>query len=322
MLDRAPIIPELLYKYLPSDRVSVLENGLMRFTQPGDLNDPFELRAVFKSVYSEQELARLIDRTVINELQAILPSIPKQHRPQLMAVARERAAVEIRPQYEEGMTQVLQLFNNLILPQAANTAVGVLSLTEDPLSLLMWAHYAQSHQGFVIQLNTKSAFFAPQAAVHEDFGKLHQVKYSKRRLEFDISASEASNAIDMLCTKPSEWAYEREWRLVRPLSSCNKRMSRPPFDICLYQLPPDAVDAVFVGDRISRASWDSIAAALGPAGYFSTASLFGVRMHESEFSLDTFPVTKFEDLQTDENRSVEGKQLVAQVEAARAAERK
>lgn len=312
------MIPKLLYKYFPAERASVLENGLIRFTQAGDLNDPFELRAVFKSVYSKQDLTRVIDRTVNKELLAVLPSVPKQHRPQLMAIARERATVEIRPQIEEGITQVLRLFNNLILPQAANTAVGVLSLTQDPLSLLMWAHYAQSHQGFVIQLNTRSAFFALQAGVHEDFGKLHEVKYTKRRLVFDVSADNTSNAIDMLCTKPIEWAYEKEWRLVRPLNSCNARVLRPPFDICLYQLPPDAVDAVFVGDRLSRASFDSIAAALGPSGYFSTANLFGVRMHESEFSLEYFPLRNFEELQTDENRSKEGKLLVEQVEAAKA----
>ena len=134
------MIPKLLYKYFPAERASVLENGLIRFTQAGDLNDPFELRAVFKSVYSKQDLTRVIDRTVNKELLAVLPSVPKQHRPQLMAIARERATVEIRPQIEEGITQVLRLFNNLILPQAANTAVGVLSLTQDPLSLLMWAH--------------------------------------------------------------------------------------------------------------------------------------------------------------------------------------
>lgn len=316
------MIPRALYKYLPPDKASVLGTGLIRFTQPGDLNDPFELRAVFKNVYSEQELTRLVDHSISKELNAILPNIPKQHRLQIMAIARERAAVEIRPRIEEGMIQVLRFFNNLILPQAADTAVGVLSLTEDPLSLLMWAHYAQSHQGFVIQLNTRSGFFAPQTAVHKDFGKLHQVKYSKQRLEFDISGSVASNAIDMLCTKPTEWAYEKEWRLVRLLNSCNKRISRPPFDICLYQFPPDAIDAVFVGDRISRPSFDSIAVALGPSGYFPTASLFGVRMHEAEFSLETFPVSGFEDLQTDEKRSAEGKLLVAQVEAARAAEQK
>ena len=33
----------MLYKYFPIERQDVLRNGLVRFTQPGDFNDPFEL---------------------------------------------------------------------------------------------------------------------------------------------------------------------------------------------------------------------------------------------------------------------------------------
>lgn len=311
------MIPKLLYKYFSPDRTSVLDNGLIRFTQPGDLNDPFELRAVFKSGYSEMDINRLVEEAVNKEFQAILPSIPKQKRSQLSALLRQNAAAALRPQVEQGLTEALCLLSNWTFPQAANSTLGVLSLTEDPTSLLMWAHYAQSHQGFVVQLSTSSRFFALQTGVHEDFGKLHNVKYAQQRLEFDMASDESSNAIDMLCTKPIEWSYEKEWRLVRLLNSCDKRISRPPFDICLYQLPPDAVDAVFVGDRISRGAFNSIAAALGPSGAFPTAKLFGVRMHESVFSLETFPVSSFEELQTDENRSAAGKLLVAQVEAAK-----
>src|SRR5438105_1260976 len=32
----------ILYKYLPPERITFLNDELLRFTQPGDLNDPFE----------------------------------------------------------------------------------------------------------------------------------------------------------------------------------------------------------------------------------------------------------------------------------------
>jgi site-specific DNA-adenine methylase len=35
----------IVYKYLSPNRASVLENGLIRFTQSGALNDPFETTA-------------------------------------------------------------------------------------------------------------------------------------------------------------------------------------------------------------------------------------------------------------------------------------
>ena len=32
----------IVYKYLQPERIDVLENGMIRFSQPHDLNDPFE----------------------------------------------------------------------------------------------------------------------------------------------------------------------------------------------------------------------------------------------------------------------------------------
>src|SRR2546423_14635396 len=33
---------EIVYKYISSNRIQILESGLIRFTQPAALNDPFE----------------------------------------------------------------------------------------------------------------------------------------------------------------------------------------------------------------------------------------------------------------------------------------
>ncbi|MEJ8827109.1 DUF2971 domain-containing protein [Variovorax humicola] len=42
-----------------------------------------------------------------------------------------------------------------------NRNVGVLSLTEDPINELMWAHYANSHSGFAVGLDMSNEFFQP-----------------------------------------------------------------------------------------------------------------------------------------------------------------
>ncbi len=48
----------MYYKYLPIERLSYLDNELLRFTQPTDLNDPFEC---LPQRPSKQELLSLID---------------------------------------------------------------------------------------------------------------------------------------------------------------------------------------------------------------------------------------------------------------------
>jgi len=45
-----------LYKYLHPDRIDLLQNLLIRFTQPGAFNDPFEMQPYFDS-YGEDNLS-------------------------------------------------------------------------------------------------------------------------------------------------------------------------------------------------------------------------------------------------------------------------
>ena len=40
----------LLYKYLPPDRIDALNRARIRFTQPDQLNDPFESRPVMVAI--------------------------------------------------------------------------------------------------------------------------------------------------------------------------------------------------------------------------------------------------------------------------------
>ena len=48
--------PKVLYKFATPDRADVLEAGFIRFTQPGALNDPFELQPLFEHLLTEAQL--------------------------------------------------------------------------------------------------------------------------------------------------------------------------------------------------------------------------------------------------------------------------
>lgn len=50
--------PKRLYKYLIPDRTDILNNNLIRFTQPSALNDPFELNPIFFDLFSENQLKK------------------------------------------------------------------------------------------------------------------------------------------------------------------------------------------------------------------------------------------------------------------------
>ncbi len=46
----------ILYKYLRPARVDVLKHRRIRFTQPGDFNDPFEFRPKIRELASDAKL--------------------------------------------------------------------------------------------------------------------------------------------------------------------------------------------------------------------------------------------------------------------------
>lgn len=45
-----------LYKYVTAERIDVLQNGLIRFTQASALNDPWDMRPHVERLITENDL--------------------------------------------------------------------------------------------------------------------------------------------------------------------------------------------------------------------------------------------------------------------------
>jgi len=230
----------VLYKYLPFERHDILQNGLVRFTQPSDFNDPFELHPSF-DLMSKADIAALpeaprregetgptmrvlIPQTVQAILGALLPGLQQQ----IAAHAGSEGAYS--------------LDNNRMAQATFDSKFGILCLTEVPDSLLMWAHYAQNHAGLVLQFDESHQFFAPVS--YEDQGfRLTQVEYSAQRPVLSYSTR---NSPVVYYRKSPDWAYEREWRLIKPLSKASKVLEHPAYPRHLFALPPSAIQGVIV----------------------------------------------------------------------------
>ena len=106
---------------------------------------------------------------------------------------------------------------------------GVLSLTEDPLSVIMWAHYAQDHRGLCVELATRGNQF---------FGVAHQVRYLHAYPRFRALGAPMSKQYNRIfLTKSPEWRYEHEWRLVTDQGPGN------------HAFPPETLVRVIFGIR-------------------------------------------------------------------------
>ena len=62
-----------------------------------------------------------------------------------------------------------------IFLQIIDLMLGIVSLSETPTDLLMWAHYADAHQGYVLGLKTTDRFF------RDSHYGLRQVQYNDAR---------------------------------------------------------------------------------------------------------------------------------------------
>jgi len=253
-----------LYKYLSPDRADVLANRMMRFTQPGALNDPFEFKPHIAGLATESQFEDILKNTLPSEVnkihQKLSPEEKQKHPLESLANLASRGLESQLPEIHQAVASLASVINKRLGDEIENR-IGLLSLTETPDNLLMWSHYAQSHTGFVVGFNGSHRWFNDRRGPKDEFMHARQVLYSRRRPDRPLAEQDGTS---MFLTKSDHWSYEREWRVLRPLENASKTIDADPFGIHLFEFPSDAVTDVIVGSRIDDATRSEIAALIGP----------------------------------------------------------
>ena len=271
----------ILYKYLHPDRVDVLKNRQIRFTQPGDFNDPFEFRPQIANLADdsfvrkqvEDNFERILDQELAKVGSLIDPATFESLRP-LLRTQKHRLPAIVKLLHPQLIGMISPRIDSFF-----NQNVGVLCLSEVRDSLLMWGHYTDNHRGLVVGFDSENSFFLKRRTAQDEFGLLRQVEYQRRRPS--VTLSDTSSA-EWFQTKSEEWAYEKEWRIARVLSDSNKRIDATPFPIYLFQFPADAVSQIILGIRAADGLVDEIQR-LKPA--FPNAKVLRMEESSSEYRL-------------------------------------
>ena len=216
-----------LFKYLDFEGLQHVLNGNVKFAQPGAFNDPFEMLPVLdmEAIALERE-----ERSLSIDCDILAP----------------RRADDGRVDELPESLYTHDAFSRQIRDQL-DRQIGVLCLCRNPSSLLMWAHYADSHTGGLIEFDEGHEYFSQG---------LHDVYYTKRRprrpIGWYMNAREPI-PVSELCVKSSEWGYEEEVRLIRQLSDCTRHPARRrDFPIYTMSIPPEAIRAITVGKRMPQ----------------------------------------------------------------------
>lgn len=199
----------ILYKYMPF-RIEFLENLLLRATGKESLNDPFEFEP------SVEFVSDLLMKTGNSILGTTKSEIENRHSDIVSYPVAKATGWNIKKSF------------------------GVICFSETHDNLLMWAHYAENHTGFVVGIDSEHEFFKTKYADERiDYaGKVHRVLYRKRRVE------DSDRFAELFLTKSDEWMYEKEHRFLVQLRRCDKCLvlktkfdSTPIYTRALMMLP-------------------------------------------------------------------------------------
>ncbi len=193
--------PPMLYRYRPGNAWDIenIKNGNIWLSTLSEFNDPFECK-----IYIDFE-------KIANDL--------IQLHPDILMLMKINHIDQNHPIYKNYINESKENGKKLIEELAIKrNRAFVASFSENKNSLLMWAHYANSHKGFCIGYDFRD--------IIDMFGvDIFPIRYSDEYL----TISSLKNFYDhddvflkSIKTKSMEWAYEKEWRLF-----CEYKINEP-----------------------------------------------------------------------------------------------
>ena len=275
-----------LYKYLHPDRISILRDGMIRFSSPRVLNDPFELKPHVSALATQDYLDAEIDRVLPKVLAEEYSKLPLHFRKRVSLKQFQAFAKSEFPTMKsktKGLANMAGPTLQGLMAQKFEEMIGLLCLTESSENLLMWAHYADSHQGFVMGFDTDVAFFNRQKGPEDEFRHLRKVNYSELRPRLVLSEADSFSPF---LTKSLDWSYEMEWRMMLPLSEANKIIGEGPTAVHLFEYPLEAIRSVIFGCRMTAITKHSILELIRVTEELQKVKCYQASVHDEHYHLN------------------------------------
>lgn len=233
-------IPRYLYKYRSFDSYwkSILYEGLVYFPDSSTLNDPFDCYTYIDIKKYSEFMNRFASKYVF-------PWI---------------SLSDIEKAYNTYIENSINLFCKNMRKNMLLTC-----FSEVCNSILMWAHYAESHKGFCIEYDTEKIdieykrFLFPVIYQNEVYdytetaimnnpsyaSYMEIIKMRKLKTEYEFIDVSNNIYIPML-TKAKEWDYEQEWRIVVPSDIFGKNKH--------FIYLGDAISSIYLGTNCDENS--------------------------------------------------------------------
>jgi hypothetical protein len=221
---------------------SFLGNLKVRFTPPEHLNDPRELCPQLRIRNPSEYAGAIVDRNIQTAFLSLLAN-NQQMTPEEAISSISKASLDTLRAYTQGNETIEKKIHEIVLRQI-NKQIGVFSLTETDNNELMWSHYAGNHTGYVVGFDTNTDFFSRRKNDPIGCGELMNVIYSDNTPVVYVDPGNLEIPKELFFTKTTKWQYEREWRMIRMLSTADTT-AEP--SIHLFEIPPESIVSITFG---------------------------------------------------------------------------
>jgi hypothetical protein len=216
--------PSSLFKYIPfcapevandpdlqQMRLDGFSNGEIWYPKASNLNDPFECYPDFE--LKEEDIDEIVESLTPEEFIFIKKKNQIESKQKLIKALKQPSKIGIPS--SAGLPLAATEFAHRALFFATISALsshylsftGVLSLTENPLDLIMWAHYGGNSTGICLEFErTADNTLGSDSTISVKYrGKRESIKFHERH----------SRKAEIISTKYNAWAYEKEWRHIQ-----------------------------------------------------------------------------------------------------------
>jgi hypothetical protein len=181
-------LPRFLYKYRPLNKFTeaIISDASFWFASADSFNDPFDCNLTEERNIKVSDYEKFFMATSSLSAEVINKYLKKAKRNS--SIIREHAI--------KSREETINSF-------------GLLSLSENFNSILMWSHYAENHTGIVLCLDLLEdpSFFISSLKVNYQEA-YNPVNFFSRKADLDYVNT-------IITTKSKEWEYEQEIRVIK-----------------------------------------------------------------------------------------------------------
>jgi len=235
----------ILYKYVPPERIDILQNKCIRFTPINEFNDPFEF-----SLNMTIEKKSMVDFLMKKYLKSIKKAV-FTYNPNLIHFEhqinwREKVFEIYKNDTFYTFVNWKKIFINI--RDDISQKIAILSLSETRDNLLMWGHYTNNHTGIVIGFDTDNFISNPLVDLPKKVNyKDEKVNIHLTHIEnISLNKNIRKDTNLAILTKSTHWKYEKEWRCLIDLKSINSLSEIKG----LVTINPKAIKEIILGVNV------------------------------------------------------------------------